>query len=57
MYVVGTTLGLTVTLPVSSAMGQTVVVTAMTSVVTFPMRAGQLVTVGAHDVIVYVVVA
>lgn len=34
--------------------GQTVVVTAITSVVTCPI--GQFVTVAAHDVIVYVVV-
>lgn len=36
----------------SSVIGQTVVETATTSVVTEPILAGQLVTVGAHEVIV-----
>lgn len=37
---------------VASATGQTVVYKLMTSVVTWPSLAGQLVTVGAQDVIV-----
>lgn len=39
-----------------SVMGHTVVLTAMTSVVTWPSLAGQLVTVGAQLVMVYVLV-
>lgn len=37
--------------------GQYVVYNAIVSVVTFPMLAGQSVTFGAHEVIVYVLVA
>lgn len=37
----------------ASAMGQTVVYNATVSVVTFPMRAGQSVTLGAQEVMVY----
>jgi hypothetical protein len=37
---------------VASVTGQTVVYKLMTSVVTWPIRAGQFVTVGAQDVIV-----
>jgi hypothetical protein len=37
--------------------GQTVVDTAMISVVTWPILLGQSVTVAAHEVMVYVVVA
>lgn len=40
-----------------SVTGQIVVYSSIVSVVTFPILAGQFVTVAAHEVIVYVVVA